>query len=69
MKKTTLLLTLLSLFSTASLSAQTGDGAAAAAVKAKDSNWKGWAFVGGAIVAAAVGITVVMLNQGSSTSH
>jgi hypothetical protein len=68
MKKATTLLTLFALLSTTSLSAQAGDGAATAAKTAKNNSWQNWVFAGGALIAAAVGITVVMINQGSSNN-
>lgn len=64
MKKIALLL----LFSTTSLLAQTGEGASDSAVKAKDFTWQNWAFAGGAAIAAAIGITLVIIDGGSSSN-
>jgi len=66
MKKIVLALALI----TTSLSAQsTGEGATASAKAAKDYTMQNWIFAGGAAIAAAIGITIVMLSQGASSHH
>lgn len=55
---------------TSALSAEgTGEASVASAKKAKDLTWQNWIFAGGAVVAAAIGITVVLINTGSSSNN
>ncbi len=69
MKHLAKLVTIAALLSTATLSAQeTGEAAVSASSAARNNTWQNWIFAGGAIVAAAVGITVVVLNTGSSVN-